>query len=204
MTSQALRFGADFYSANGWFWTDRDDACNRANKIIASSVRQLLLQAYCAFQTYDEDEVHIMLIVGIYFTLFKFSRPDHFEPLLEESDPEPKRQKFETGDSRTGKPKWKGAKSIDDSKLSDLIPLECISVLYPNAPVFIDPRDWDLQLSDAFRMALNDRLNEAKFQPCSLFDVRGAQYALGIEHSVRHSNPLNANRSPVPLGTCRG
>ena len=144
-----------------------------------------------------------MFIVGIYFTLFKFSRPDEFQPLPQESDPRSKRQKFETGDSKTGKPKWTAAKDISDFKLADLIPRECISIPYPNAPVFIDARDWDLQLSDAFRLALNDRLNEAKFQPCSLFDIRGAQYTPSVEDSVRPSNTLSTTRhSPVPLGHC--
>ena len=146
-----------------------------------------------------------MLIVGIYFTLFRFSRPDNLEPLPQESDPRHKRQKFETGDSRTGKPKWKAAKHIDDSRLADLIPPKYISVFYPNAPVFANARDWDLQLSDAFRLALNDRLNEVKFQPCSLFDVRGAQYTPNTEYLVR---PLNNSAivrySQVLLGNCGG
>lgn len=162
---------------------------------------KLLLQAYCTFEAYDDNEIHIMLIVGIYFTLFKFTRPDDFGPLPQELDPQPKRQKFETGDSRTGKPKWRAAKNISNSQLADLIPLKCISVLCPNAPVFINARDWDLQLSDAFRLALNDRLNEVKFQSCSLFDIRGAQYTPDITEYVRFLNTSSVvRRSPALSG----
>ena len=168
---------------------------------ISSNLRQLLLQAYCTFEAYGDSEVYIMFIVGIYFTLFKFNRPEDFKPLPQ--DPRPKRQKFGTGDSSTGKPKWKAAKHISDSQLAKLIPPECISVFYPQAPVFVNARDWDLQLSDAFRLALNDRLNEVEFQPCSLFDVQGAQYTPNVEYSVRPLNTLYiAHHSLVPLGCC--
>lgn len=157
--------------------------------VISSNFRQLLLQAYCTLETYGDNEVHIMLIVGIYFTLFKFNRPGDSKPIPQE--PGPKRQKFGTGDSSTGQPKRRTAKDIDDSELAKLIPPECTSVLFPNAPVFVDAQDWDLQLSDAFRLALNGRLDKVSFQPCSLFDLRGAQYTPDIIDSVRPSNTFS-------------
>ena len=168
---------------------------------VSSNFRQLLLQAYCAFEAYEDNEVYVMLITGIYFTLFKFSRPGDFESLRLEPDPQPKRQKFKTGSSGAGQPKWRAAKSISDSRLASLIPLECVNVLYPNAPVFVDAQDWDLRLSDAFRLALNSQLNEVRFQPCSLFDLQGAQYTPSPEDSVRPPNGLFIIcHSLIPLG----
>lgn len=55
---------------------------------------------------------------------------------------------------------------------------------YRNAPVFVDAQDRDLQLSDPFRLVLNDRLNGVKFQPCSLFGLQDAQCIPSIEDSM--------------------
>ena len=143
---------------------------------VSLNLRRLLLQAYCTFSVYNQDEVFIMLISGVYFTLLKFERPEGFKPFPQAPDTSNKKRKLEAEESITGKPKRRAAKEITNSQLASMIPSECIEVIYHSAPVFDDIEARDLRLSDAFRQALRERLDDVGFQPCSLFDLRSAQY----------------------------
>ena len=155
------------------------------DRVVSLNLRQLLLQAYCTFSVYNQREVFIMLVSGVYFTLLKFERPEDFESLPQAPDTSNKKRKLEVEESVTGEPKCRAAKEINNSQLTSLIPLECIEVIYHSAPVFDDIQARDLRLSDAFRKALRERLDDVDFQPCSLFDLRSAQYVPSDDGLVR-------------------
>ena len=142
-----------------------------------ANLRQLLLQAYCTFSVYGQPEVFIMLASGVHFTLLKFSRPNGFEPLPQTPATPYKKRKLEAEETSSEKPGYRAAKEISNSQLADLIPLEYIEVMYHAAPVFDNVEAEELHLSDAFRQALHERLDDINFQPCSLFDLHTAQYA---------------------------
>ena len=176
---------ADFRSpGGGCLWTDEINLPLVLDRLISPNLQQSLLQAYCTFSVYSQHKVFIMLISGVYFTLFKFKRPEGFESLPQTPDTSNKKQKLEAEESSTGKPKCWAAKEISNSKLASLIPLEYVEVIYHNAPVFDDIQAQDLRLSDAFRQALRERLDDFNFQPCSLFDLRSAQYVLSNKDLV--------------------
>lgn len=145
-----------------------------------------------------------MLISGVYFTLFKFERPKDFEPLLQAPSTSNKKRKLGAGESSTGQPKCQAAKEVSNAQLASLIPLGYIKVVYHSAPVFDDIRTLDLRLSDAFRQTLRERLADVDFQPCSLFDLRSAQYVPIEKDLVRSNKPHVVYCSRVPLGLSQG
>ena len=123
-----------------------------------------------------------MLVSGVYFSVLKFNHPGSFKPLHQASK---KGGKPEDNVSETGKPKSPVAGAITDAQLAALIPLEYVEVIHHNVPVFNDTQARGLHLSDAFRQALFERLNDINFQPCSLFNLRSAQYTQRAEDIVR-------------------
>jgi hypothetical protein len=171
-------------------WADKDERPVAHGGNIFKSIRQLLLQAYSAFSVYKQPDVFIMLISGAYFTLFKFVRPEVFEPLPHALEASNKKRKLEAEEAITGLPKSRPAKEISDYQLIGSIPLENVEVVYHNAPVFedIEALDPGLHLSDAFRQALCKQLDDVSFQPCSLFNLHTAQYAPDDEDIVCLTN----------------
>ena len=160
----------------------------------------MLLQAYCAFNVYNQREVFVMLVPGVYFTLLKFKRPEDFEPLARASGASNKKRKLGAEEfATTGKPKCWAAKEISNSQLAKLIPLEYVEVMYHSAPVFEDIQARDVRLSDAFRQALRERLDDTTLQPCSLFDLHSAQYAPMDKDVVRSIEPRADRHSRVHL-----
>ena len=135
-----------------------------------------------------------MLIPGVHFTLFKFQRPDLFEPLPQVPTTLNKKRKLEVAEETTDtetsaeKPKCRSTNETTNSQLTDLIPLENIEVIYHCAPVFEDYTTRELRLSDAFRQALHEQLVDVNFQPCSLFDLETAQYRPEDGYKVRLVN----------------
>lgn len=122
-----------------------------------------------------------MFVPGVHFTLLKFKRPKLFEPLPQAPPTLNKKRKLEVEESietefGTGGPKYRAAKEISNSELTDLIPLEYIEVIYHRVPVFDNVTARELCLSDVFRQALRERLGNANFQPCSLFDLHTSLY----------------------------
>jgi hypothetical protein len=188
----------------GSSWTDKKNLSWVLDRAISLNLRQLLLQAYCTFSVYHQPEVFIMLISGTYFTLFKFKRPEDFEPLLQTLDTSNKKRKLGAEESTTGKPKCRAAKEIRNSQLASLIPLEYIEVIYHNAAVFDDIQAQGLHLSDAFRQALREQLDDVDFQPCSLFNLRSAQYAPSNDDLVRPIERHIFCHSHIPLEHCQG
>ena len=177
------------YLEGACIWNNAADLEWALRAPISLNLRQLLLQAYCTFSVYGQREVFIMLIPGVYFTVLKFKRPNGFKPLPQGPDSSNKKRKLrdeerdaeerdaeDAGDRNTGEPECRTATKISNLQLVTLIPLEYVEVVYYNAPVFDDVQARDLRLSDAFRQALRDRLDDVNFQPCSLFNLRSAQY----------------------------
>jgi len=149
------------------------------SSFVSLNLRQLLLQAYCTFSVYNQHEVFIMLVPGVYFTVLKFKRPKGFKPHPQGPDSSNKKRKLADEERDTGgagEPDCRAATNISNAQLVALIPSEYVEVIYHNAPVFDDVQARDLRLSDAFRQALWQRLDDINFQPCSLFDLRSAQY----------------------------
>ena len=107
---------------------------------LAYHIRQLLLQVYCTFSAYNQHEVFTMLVSGVYFTLFKFTRPETFKPLPQAPTASNKKRKLEAQEvaDNTNEHDCQVAKEISNSKLMDMIPLEYIDVVYHKAPVFSD------------------------------------------------------------------
>ena len=184
------------YLEGACIWSDAVDLEWALTATISLNLRQILLQAYCTFSVYGQREVFIMLVSGIYFTMLKFKCPKYFKPLPQGSNTSNKKRKLEHGKSEepgnpeeqeepaTGKPECTVANRISNPQLVTLIPLEYIEVIYHNAPVFDDIQARDLRLSDAFRQVLRERLDDINFQPCSLFDLRSAQYIPNDEDLV--------------------
>ena len=86
-----------------------------------------------------------MLITGTFFTLFKFERPENFKPLqwrpksnLSQQGQTP----MDKGSKPPGKPNSPLLQEITNRHLINLIPRNCIEVVYFKAPVF---RDLDAQ-----------------------------------------------------------
>ncbi|KAF9783486.1 hypothetical protein BJ322DRAFT_1071186 [Thelephora terrestris] len=167
-----------YVPGKGCLWADEANRPAALQKSIKRTIRQLLLQAYSTFSVYNQPDVFIMLITGAYFTLFKFVRPDFFEPLPQAPEASNKKRKLEAEEAITGKSRSRPAREIGDYQLIDLVPLENLEVVYHDAPVFedIEASDLGLHLSDAFRQALRERLDDVAFQPCSLFNLHTAQY----------------------------
>jgi len=166
-------------------WNEAADLELAVDAALSLNLRQLLLQAYCTFSVYGQHEVFIMLVSGIYFTMLKFKRPEDFKPLPQGPNTSNKKRKLapgepgipgESGEPATGEPECKAANQISNTKLASLIPLEYVEVIYYGAPVFDGIQARDIGLSDAFRQALRERLDDITLQPCSLFDLRSAQY----------------------------
>lgn len=194
-------FAVDFSSSEAErLWTDGTNLPWVLDRIVSSNFRQLLLQAYCTFSAYKQREVFIMFISGVYFTLLKFKRPEDFKPLPQSPDISNKKRKSEVEESDTGRPKCRAAKEIKNFQLTSVIPLECIQVVYRSAPVFDDIKARDLRLSVAFRQALRERLDDFNFQPCSLFDLCGAQYAPSDECLVCPFEPFVVRYSQAHIG----
>ena len=180
-----------------WF----DEASWGVGENLTHHIRQLLLQAYCTFSAYNQHEVFIMLVSGVYFTLFKFTRPETFETLPQAPAASRKKRKLEAEEvaDGTNEPSCQVAKEISNSKLMDMIPLEYVDVVYPRAPVFSDINAGELHLSDPFRQALHERLVDVNFQPCSLFDLHTAQYVpedLGIVRSIESETDQRSQSLP--------
>jgi len=147
--------------------------------VIYSSVRQLPLQAYCTFKAHDGNEVYITLLESTYFTLFKFGRPDNFEPLPQEPDPQPKRQGLNLAILVLGSQSGERPRALETPS-----PLKWISMRYLGAPVLVGAQDRDLQLSDPFHLVLNDRLDGDRVSALLIVWSPGAQYIPSIEGSV--------------------
>lgn len=145
-----------------------------------------------------------MLVSGVYFTMLEIKHPKGFEPLPQDPGAPTKKRKLEDGERDTEEPERRPASHIQDSQLVDLIPLEYVEVIYHRAPVFDDFHAWDLRLSDAFRQALCERLDDVNFQPCSLFDLRSAQYVQNDKHLVRPIEPSVFSLLMGPLRTWLG
>jgi len=145
-----------------------------------------------------------MLVPGAYFTMLKFKQPKDFKPLLQGSNISNKKRKLGAEESDIGEPEYRAAVEINDTQLAALIPLECVEVVYHGAPVFDDIQARDLRLSDAFRQALRERLDDVDFQPCSLFDLRSAQYVPGDSDLVRPIEPHVVSHSGVPSEGSQG
>lgn len=149
---------------------------------LRSSIRQLILQAYCAFNTFEKQSISIMFICGTLFSLFKFTRPKKFPSLSgvpAEPGPSSKKRKLDDqlAEHRDPLTKLTTAKATTDSQLSDVIPLDCVEVVYHAVPVFVDLRAQHAYLSDGFRQALRECLDGIDLQPCSLFDLQTAQFS---------------------------
>ena len=69
------------------------------------------------------------------------------------------------------------AKATTDSQLSDVIPLDCVEIVYFAMPVFVDLRAQHAYLSDGFRQAPHECLDGIHLQPCLLFDLQAAQFS---------------------------
>lgn len=169
---------------------------------IYQNLRQLLLQAYCTFNVYGQSEVFIMLASGVHFTLLKFKRPNSLKPPPQASTAPNKKRKLEAEETSSEKPGCRAANEISNFQLTVLIPLECVEVIYHGAPVFDSVEVEELRLSDAFRQALRERLNDVNFQPCSLFDLHAAQYASVDQSLVRLIEPQAVWNSRYPSGRC--
>ena len=207
------------YLEGACIWNNAADLEWALRAPISLNIRQLLLQAYCTFSVYGQREVFIMLVSGIYFTMLKFRCPNDFEPLPQGSNTSNKKRKLEPRKSgepgepgepkepATGKPECMAANRISNLQLDTLIPSEYVEVIYHNAPVLDDIQARDIRLSDAFRQALRERLDDINFQPCSLFDLRSAQYMPNDEdlvspielHLVRYSRASSQNKAKVSV-----
>ena len=171
-------------------WIDQIKLLWAVEDAIYANIRQLLLQAYCAFGAYKQPEVFIMLVPGVYFTLLKFRRPNFFEPLSQAPAASSKKRKLvEVGETDSERPECQAAREMSNSQLIDLIPLEFIEVIHHGAPVFADVKAQELHLSDAFRHTLHMQLDDVDFQPCSLFDLHTAQHMPGDRGQVRVIQP---------------
>ena len=184
----SFRRNPDMHGAGQWFWAG-DKAHAAARLALRSSIRQLILQAYCAFNTFEKRTIPIMLICGTLFSLFKFTRPENLHPLpVEFVDPGPSSKKRKHNDQlaeyRNVLTKLSTVKDTSNSQLSDIIPINCVEVVYYAVPVFVDLRAQQAHLSDGFRQALRECLDGIDLQPCSLFDLQAAQYpgeGMGLE-----------------------
>ena len=129
-----------------------------------------------------------MLVSGVYFTLFKFKRPEVLEPPPQAPTVSNKKRKLEVEDENDSakESKCQVSREISNSKLKNLIPLESIEVVYHKAPVFDDFDAGELHLSDPFRQALHEQLGDVNFQPCSLFNLHTAQYVPEDSDIVRN------------------
>ena len=173
-------------AGNRCIWNDAGDLTWLLNAAITLNLRQLLLQAYCTFSVYHQHEVFIMLISGSYFSMLKFTHPNDFKPLLPGSNILYKKRKLGGAkEPATGEPECQEADKILNPQLITLIPLECVEVIYHYVPVFDDIQARELHLSNAFRQALRERLDDVDFQPCSLFDLRHARYVPRDKDLVR-------------------
>ena len=155
-----------------------------------SNIRQLLLQAYCAFNVCDDDTIYITFICGVYFSLFRFTRPTYLQPFAEEvvePGPSPKKCKldYQHGEFHNVLRKLKRVQDITNPQLSNMLPLECVEVVCHSVPVFEDIRAPQVHLSDGFRQALRDCLAGIDFQPCSLFELQTVQFSQGEGGLVR-------------------
>ena len=149
---------------------------------LKASIRQLILQAYCAFNVFEKKTIYIMFICGTFFSLFRFTRPENLHPLPEEfSEPGPSSKKRKLDDKsaeyRNALTRLSTVKETSDSQLSHTIPMDCVEVIYHVVPVFVDLRARQLHLSDGFRQALCQCLDGIDLQPCSLFDLQTAQFS---------------------------
>ena len=187
----------------GCTWNNAEDLAWVLDSAIHLNLRQLLVQAYCVFSVYNQHEVFIMLVSGAYFSMLKFTHPEEFEPLPEEPVTPHKKRKRQAKVSGSGEPKCQAAKDITNPQLVALIPPEHVEVIYHKAPVFDDTQARHLRLSDAFRQALRERLDDIDFQPCSLFDLRSAQYMQNDNDLVRMVEPRVLRHSQPPQEAAR-
>ena len=188
----------------GCIWNDTERFTWALNLAISQNFHQLLLQAYSTFSVYNQREVFIMLVPGAYFTMLKFKQPKDFKPLPQGPDTSNKKRKLRPEESGAGEPKYRAAVKINEAQLIALIPPECVEVIYHGAPVFDDIQARELRLSDAFRQALRERLDDVDFQPCSLFDLHSAQYVPGDRDLVRPAEPHIVRHSRVPSECSQG
>ena len=134
--------------------------------------------------------------------LLKFEHPESFKPLPQVPDTPKKKRKLGAGGSATasGKPRCQAATRISNLQLAGLIPMEHIQVIYHNTPTFDDTDAQHLYLSNVFRQALCERLDDVDFQPCSLFDLHNAHYVQDEEDLVHPNETYVVCYSQVPLG----
>lgn len=183
-----------------WFWADVDKSNDAVQNAFNFSIRQLLLQAYCAFNAFDGDTVYIIFICGVYFSLFRFTRPGYLLPFPEEemveAGPSSKKRRLDDQheehqheenqheehrheEHHNVLKKFKRATDIKNPQLSQMLPLNCVEVVYHGVPVFEDIRAPKVHLSDGFRQALRDCLAGIDLQPCSLFELQTVQFSQG-------------------------
>lgn len=202
MVSLFLR-DTDPHVVDPWFWANTTRSIIEVQSSLNSSIRQLLLQAYCAFNTFNDNTVYIVFICGVYFSLFKFTRPGYLQPLPEVVEPgsSSKRRRLDNqhGEYHETLKKLKSVKDISNSRLSDMVPLECVEVVYHCLPVFENIRDPQIHLSDGFRQALRDCLAGIKLQPCSLFELQTVQFSQAESGLVR--SPGNLTVICIDLST---
>ena len=178
----SFRCHSDMHEQDQWFWADRKKGPAAMGVVLRSSIRQLILQAYCAFNAFEKQTISIMFICGARFSLFRFTRPKKSPPLPEvstELGPPSKKQNADDqwAEYRDALTKLTTANATTNSQLSDAIPLNCVEVAYHAVPVFADLRAQHAHLSDGFRQALRECLDGINLQPCSLFDLQAAQFS---------------------------
>jgi hypothetical protein len=130
------------------------------------SIRQLLLQAFCSWHVFDQPDIHIKFICGIYFTLVKFTRPLQLHPLPNFVASTGEKRKYidlVNAISTTT--------DIPDASIIQWVPEDSIEVFYWNKPVSDDIRNPELHLGILFRSGLKLCLEGMDSQPSGLFDV---------------------------------
>ena len=162
------------------------------------SIRQLLLQAYSAFNVYAQHELFIMFISGTDFTLFKFHRPQHLGLVPQEPKSLNKKQKLRVKGTADGEAESQSAKEINDTALTTLIPLEYIEVVDHGVPVFESTkpgRGPGLFLSNTFHLSRTRKPIDQITQVCQeICDMK-------LYSSKRNPDQLNTchkNKEPPP------
>ena len=177
----SFRCNPNVLEAGQWFWADDRKGLIGMRAALKSSIRQLILQAYCAFNIFEKKTISIMFICGPFFSLFRFTRPENLRPLpdgVAEPGPSSKKRKLDDqfAEYRNTLTKLSTVKDTTNSQLSYMIPIDCVEVAYHAVPVFVDLRARHVHLSDGFRQALRECLDGIDLQPCSLFDLQAAQF----------------------------
>ena len=161
--------------------------------IFDKNIRQLLLQAFCAWHVYNQPHINLNFICGIYFALIKFTRPPSLHPLptLPAS----------TGEKRKHNDLINTISSVEDVQdfyLSQWVPRDSIEVVYWREAVTDNPRSQEFHFSVPFRRSLKLCLEGADSQPSGLFDVIEAEVCSSYKsHPSKHNTFAQLEGTPV-------